>query len=384
MSLEGAVGEFGLVDIFQLIAMQKKSGVLTVSRKSKDTVRISFLDGAFVRAISGDENDRFSNAMISAEKITIAQLKTAGRITSKGDSIAETFMKLNYITPEEAMNWNGVLTQDVLFDLLSWGEGSYKFSQEAVSKMAHETSMNVESVIMEGTRQSDEWPSLLKKIPSRWEVYERVGTSGEGGGPMADSAMTFENNEFLDSRVPSESDDSSLLRYINGERTVNEVISHVCLGGFSAYKEFADLLTEGKIRACKRMGKNEKGVFSDISFGGIKKVALGHFLLNGLLVGTVMVMLLLFLRPIFLEEGKPLFQKIQGKSQRLSLLSVGNKKDLIAFSLSLYHLKHNRYPDALIELKKDGFLDQNIFLETSWAYSHDRSGFSLKYTDKTF
>ena len=43
MALEGTLRDFSLADIFQLIGLQRKTGVLTL-RSKEDTVTVTFLD----------------------------------------------------------------------------------------------------------------------------------------------------------------------------------------------------------------------------------------------------------------------------------------------------------------------------------------------------
>ena len=43
MALEGTLRDFSLADIFQLIGLQRKTGVLTL-KAPEDTVTVSFLD----------------------------------------------------------------------------------------------------------------------------------------------------------------------------------------------------------------------------------------------------------------------------------------------------------------------------------------------------
>ena len=52
MALEGTLRDFSLADIFQLIGLQRKTGVLTLRGKD-DTVTVTFLDGKVVGADSG-------------------------------------------------------------------------------------------------------------------------------------------------------------------------------------------------------------------------------------------------------------------------------------------------------------------------------------------
>ena len=51
MALEGTLKDFSLADIFQLIGIQRKTGVLTL-KSAEDVVTVSFLDGSVVSADS--------------------------------------------------------------------------------------------------------------------------------------------------------------------------------------------------------------------------------------------------------------------------------------------------------------------------------------------
>ena len=50
MALEGTIRDFGLADIFQLIGLQKKTGVLTVRGEAGNLVTVSFEKGTVVFA----------------------------------------------------------------------------------------------------------------------------------------------------------------------------------------------------------------------------------------------------------------------------------------------------------------------------------------------
>src|SRR6266568_2845118 len=51
MALQGTLKDFSLADIFQLIGLQKKTGVLTL-KSGQEVVTVSFLDGNVVAADS--------------------------------------------------------------------------------------------------------------------------------------------------------------------------------------------------------------------------------------------------------------------------------------------------------------------------------------------
>ena len=63
MALEGSIEEFGLTEIFQLIFIQKKEGILTLTRE-KAVVCVHFKEGRIIRAGDENEDETFGNALI--------------------------------------------------------------------------------------------------------------------------------------------------------------------------------------------------------------------------------------------------------------------------------------------------------------------------------
>ena len=62
MALKGTILDFALPDIFQLIGIQRKTGLLTL-QNDKDTVSLKFLEGQIVGADTSSESleDRLGN-----------------------------------------------------------------------------------------------------------------------------------------------------------------------------------------------------------------------------------------------------------------------------------------------------------------------------------
>ena len=78
MALEGTLKDFSLADIFQLIGLQRKTGVLTL-RSKDDTVTVTFLDGKVVGAdsLSHRLENRLGHVLIRSELLTQDQLNRA-------------------------------------------------------------------------------------------------------------------------------------------------------------------------------------------------------------------------------------------------------------------------------------------------------------------
>src|SRR2546427_13096060 len=78
MALEGTLRDFSLADIFQLIGLQRKTGVLTLRGKD-DNVTVTFLDGKVVGADSASHRleTRLGHVLIKSGMLTQEQLARA-------------------------------------------------------------------------------------------------------------------------------------------------------------------------------------------------------------------------------------------------------------------------------------------------------------------
>jgi hypothetical protein len=80
MALEGTIRDFGLPDIFQLIGLQRKTGLLTlVNERDDESVTVTFENGMVVMADSSARRleDRLGNVLVKQGKITRERLDEA-------------------------------------------------------------------------------------------------------------------------------------------------------------------------------------------------------------------------------------------------------------------------------------------------------------------
>jgi len=362
MALEGSIKDFSVVDILQLISMQKKAGILSLNNDQEE-IFISFIHGNIVHAFSGDEDEQMSNALIMAEKITITQMRAALRMTQKGISLGQIFVKFDYLSFEELKKWNQTLTQETIFSILSWESGRYRFDSEAVSSnMDCYLPISVERVLMEGMHQQDEWPLLLSKIASRSIVFEEVlQPIGGADSYLSDEAVRASDQTNPEITAPSlemlEMEEHLwLLKWIDGTRTVDQVIHHAGVGAFPVYKCLVELLAIGRIKEKAWKTEVRKKPFSLISF---RQILFHRFVLNGLLIAVTLSLLPTLFIPSFygresiLQKNKVFLEQIRG-------YTTVNQKDIIQFSLNLYYLKHGHYPISLKKMAEDNVFQEEV------------------------
>lgn len=382
MALEGSIQEFGLTEIFQLILIQKKEGILTLSRE-KDVVCVHFKEGQIIRAGDENEDENFGNALIKNKKMTTDQMKK-GLLEqkSKKQPLAATLVALGYISPAEIKKLHRLIAEEAIFGLFNWKTGHYKFEQKEILYDPDLVEpLSTEFTLMEAMRQIDEWPLLLKKIPSRENVFEIVeaepfdandpGPEGEKNAASAGgSSESFES--LGDPDQPGEA--NPLMQWIDGERTVQQIIDQSDMGAFSVYKGIVDLLAEGKARLKK--GKEGPEASGHLT---IQKLTRSQTIFKVFLGSLAMAASIVLFVSSYPSISFTL-HTAAAPIEEVRRLSVWNEQDLIHFSLDLYYLKHGRFPASLRELKEDGFLkteiERGINLE-KWSYLPQERSFTL-------
>ena len=179
MALQGEIKEFGLNEIFQLIQIQKREGALRL-RNAKTEAMLLFEAGAVVMARSENEDEwlGIANLLVGANKVSSAQLQEAMREVKSGGAreLGPLLVAKGLVSKEGLEEVGKLFVQERLFELFSWKSGAYEFEARAVNyNKAYFSPVNTEFILMEGARRHDEWPRLIKEIPSKGVVFERTG-----------------------------------------------------------------------------------------------------------------------------------------------------------------------------------------------------------------
>jgi hypothetical protein len=234
MSFEGSLESFGIGEIFQLIASQAKTGVLEITTEDGSAI-IRFVRGQIFDAIppTKDPNSAIGVMLVRADLITKKQLDYALDLQHRNlRRLGDTLIRMGAIRTSEFQAMLALQRRELAFGFLRLRRGHYKFTPSDVDyEEGVDTLMNVDAVLMEGSRQLDEWPAVLKRIPSDKLVFRMV----EGKTPPEG--------------LPEE--DLEVLKLVNGERTVRKIIDVSRLGEFSAWDSMANLYDAGLIEAVR-------------------------------------------------------------------------------------------------------------------------------------
>ena len=257
MALEGTLRDFSLADIFQLIGLQRKTGVLTLRGKD-DTVTVTFLDGKVVGADSLNRRleNRLGTVLMKTGFLTQDQLNRALEIQK------ETLQRLGFI-----LTHYGIISQDslreaiqlqimqIVYRLFRWKDGDYHFSQETTIEYDRDlvVPITAESILMEGARMIDEWPIIEKRIRSYDMVFRKkltdqeIVVSGDADEIDFDGDITRSRRRGITDKIRISQEEKSIYDLVDGTMTVSDIVEVSRLSEFDTNKALYELLTRDLI-----------------------------------------------------------------------------------------------------------------------------------------
>jgi hypothetical protein len=187
MAIEGPLRELGITDVFQLLDLSRKTGTLAVSSELRDNAgTVQFERGKVVGATIRSNPHRIGELLLRAGKVSEAQIQKARAMQAEGDGrrLGEILVAMGAITAKELERQMRMQIEAVVFELLSWGEGFFRFEEGPVGPSST-IEIGTESLLMEGARRIDEWSRIADRVPSLAAIPV-FAEAGEGGGPQLD------------------------------------------------------------------------------------------------------------------------------------------------------------------------------------------------------
>ena len=128
MALEGNAKDFGLSEIFQLIAIQKKSGMLSVS--GEENLAIFFQDGLIVstRDRRAKSRDPLKDYLLRYGFIGRDEMNKLQQIQARsGLDLTDILLQEKYFSEDELSTIFTEQIYETVQEVLSWPKSYYKF-----------------------------------------------------------------------------------------------------------------------------------------------------------------------------------------------------------------------------------------------------------------
>jgi len=189
MAIEGPLKELGIHDVFQLLDLNRKTGVLTVTSPLRHNRGNIFFDrGEIIYASIQSNPHPLGGLLIRGGKITEADLHWARDMQKRGDNrrLGEILVSIGALTHRDLQNHVRFQVEEVVFEILNWREGYFSFVEGPLKESKTDSTVHIptESLLMEGARRIDEWSRIEKKIPNLGVVPTLAQVANGAGGAL--------------------------------------------------------------------------------------------------------------------------------------------------------------------------------------------------------
>jgi hypothetical protein len=247
VALEGDLSLFRLPDVLQVIAHQRKTGILTVQGKS-DILAVSFLDGEIV---AGDAlNQSFDELLgeVLARRGSLARERFAElalRQRGSGERLIDYLIESRAVGREEMLESLRDLTYRLMLEVLRWREGQFKFyGGEEVAYEEGIRPLRVEDVLMRALRELAGESGRTGAIPHGYLTYV---PASEGRALRLIPAGTDESP--LDPEVAwITPDEKAVLDRLDGRTAADALARNSGLGEERTFYALYRLLQAGLVR----------------------------------------------------------------------------------------------------------------------------------------
>jgi hypothetical protein len=186
MAIEGPLRELGIHDVFQLLDLSRKTGVLRVTSELRHNAgTIYFDDGAVIYAEIRSNPHPLGGLLLRSGKISEADLERARDMQARqGDPrrLGEILVAIGAVTPRELQRQVRFQVEEVVFEVMGWREGYFSFTEGPLTEINTEAMVRIstEALLMEGARRIDEWARIEKRVP-HLGVVPTYAPAADGG-----------------------------------------------------------------------------------------------------------------------------------------------------------------------------------------------------------
>lgn len=166
MALKGNLRDFSTTQLLNLINLARKTGTLTI--KGPEPAQMSFREGKLIYATLGNEHNDLAYILFGARKLNKKQLQIIrNRAAGTSDKqLGHLLIQAGYVTQSDIIQSVRQHVLDIAYKLFTWTEGLFQFDANRLPAAERITiPIDLESVIMEGSRRLKEWERLQNELP---------------------------------------------------------------------------------------------------------------------------------------------------------------------------------------------------------------------------
>jgi hypothetical protein len=240
MALKGNLRDFTITQLLNLINLARKTGTLVIEGPT-DTAQVAFRDGKLSYSQYGAEDTSLASILHRGSKISQSQYRILKERTTQmtDKELGLLLINAGYLSQEDVLVALQSYSVEVVRRLFTWVEGFFRFEQNGNFPGDGKIMIKVdlENLIIEGSRQLREWEQLQEEIPS------------------LEMALKFTDRPGTDLKnINLSIEEWRVVSYVNPKNTMNQIARTVKMNDLEIRRVVYGLLQAGLVEVIRPMG----------------------------------------------------------------------------------------------------------------------------------
>ncbi|MBW2280289.1 MAG: DUF4388 domain-containing protein [Deltaproteobacteria bacterium] len=279
MSLQGQLRDFPVADVFQLVAQQRKTGVLRVERQ-KRKLEICFFEGQVLRARPSESRPDGALAQFALRSGLLSESDLAEAWRTQEDTLEplpQLLVSQAFVSKEDVESVFRLMSDETLFELFLWDDGRFDFRPGDVEQREGDTLVGAEMMLLDALRMRDEWAQIQSGLPDLSVVV----------APSVDIEVFRAHRAAVEATVGMDPEElERIYTLCDGRSSARRVVDLSRLGTFQGARGLVALLREGLLhvehaapaRVARPLSAGRRAVFGE-SRQTVSMILLGVILL---------------------------------------------------------------------------------------------------------
>lgn len=239
MALKGNLKDFSTTQLLNLIHLARKTGTLTIQVPSGVTT-LYFREGKLVYATMSGRDGHLASVLARAGKLSEANAKIirARAGTQSDKELGMLLISAGQVTQPDIVSSIRADMLDTVYGLFTWTDGLFHFEPNQLpSDNAITVSINLENIILEGSRRVKEWERLQDELPD-------LGVT-----------LKFTDRPQAQLRnINLSVDEWRVISYINPRNSIKQIAQRIGMDDFQIRKIIYGLLQAGLVEVLEPEG----------------------------------------------------------------------------------------------------------------------------------
>ncbi|MEN8098377.1 MAG: DUF4388 domain-containing protein [Chloroflexota bacterium] len=232
MALKGNLRDFSTSQLFNLIHIARKTGTLSVEN-SEGPIEVAFRNGKLIAASTITKPAKLTTALLESGRISQRQTEAIERGAKEISDKELGLMLINagVVSRSEIIQALRKHTLDIVLEMYTLPEGGFRFDSNRLPPGELITvAIDLDGVIIEGTRRLKEWKELSDELPN------------------LDRSLKFAKRPNIDlERLRLTADEWRVISFINPKNSIRQIARATSLNDFDIRRIVYGMLQAGLI-----------------------------------------------------------------------------------------------------------------------------------------